>query len=85
MYTRLTTRDIRPEFRVEHIPRSMASHIDNVLDVYAKYSDDQLEELTHQEAPWMEARGDCSPRQRCEEVISNRTMRKFYGARVSKD
>ena len=58
--------------------------IDIVLDTYLKYSDIQLEISTHQEDPWIEARGGLSPTARCENDISEDTMKAYYGARIKK-
>lgn len=56
--------------------------VDDVLDVYAKYSGSQLEEMTHKEDPWLNARGGVSPSQRCETEISEDDMRTYYGSRI---
>lgn len=84
MYSRLTKRDMREDFQVESLPPEVISHIDGALEVYASFSDDQLEEMTHKEEPWIEARGSCKPRDRCETVIKDETMRVFYSARIAK-
>lgn len=84
MYYRLTRRDIRPGFSVHDLPEAIRSHIDIVLEVYAELSDDQLEEMTHKEEPWIQARGDCSPRERCETPISEVLMKTYYGLRIAK-
>jgi uncharacterized phage-associated protein len=54
------------------------SLIDEVLKNYSPFTSYQLEMLTHSELPWIEARGECRSDERCENVISRRTMRKFY-------
>jgi uncharacterized phage-associated protein len=58
------------------------SHINNVLEVYAPYSGNQLEELTHQEEPWQEARKGYKPSERCEVLISEQLMQEYYSARL---
>lgn len=52
--------------------------IDEVISVYGKMTGLQLEKLTHSEKPWIEARGKCQPGDRCSDLISNDTMKKYY-------
>ena len=84
MYSRVTQRDIREGFEVSAISEDIRAHIDGVLEVYAEYSDSQLEEMTHREEPWLNARGDCSPTRRCERVIGDADMKAYYSARLAR-
>lgn len=52
--------------------------LEEVWNVYGQYDGRYLENLTHQEEPWQEAREGYSPGERCEVVISNDTMEHFY-------
>ena len=54
------------------------THIEHVLESYGKYTGAQLEDLTHQEPPWKNARGNLSPCEPCEEVITKESMREYY-------
>jgi uncharacterized phage-associated protein len=81
MYSRVRPRDIREEFDPDKMHNAVVAHIDAVLEAYGALSDDQLEDMTHSEEPWIEARGDCSPRERCENFIAETTMRDYYAAR----
>lgn len=54
------------------------SHIDNVLERYGGLTGTQLEELTHEEDPWIRARGGLPPLARCETVIEVEWMQKYY-------
>lgn len=83
MYSRVRPQDVREDFDLNDLPKWAVSHINEVLEEYGDLTDDQLEEMTHQEKPWIEARGDCSPRERCEEDINPLTMREYYAARVA--
>ena len=56
----------------------ISSHISNVLGSYGNLSGPQLEELSHREEPWLKARGDLSPSQPCNKVISKDSMKKYY-------
>lgn len=52
--------------------------LEEVWRTYGKYDGRYLEELTHQEEPWIEAREGFTPSERCEVVISDDTMKRFY-------
>lgn len=58
------------------------AHIDAVLEVYAPYTGDQLEEMTHREDPWIFARSSTPAFKRSEAIISDEVMRDFYKARL---
>lgn len=52
--------------------------MDVIWDDYGDYDGKFLERLTHQEMPWIEARGDCGPGQYCDNVIDLGTVKRFY-------
>lgn len=58
------------------------AHIEEVLEVYAAFSPFELESMTHQEDPWIEARKGYSEFERCEVEISNDSMKNFYRKRL---
>jgi uncharacterized phage-associated protein len=82
MYSRVRLTDMRDEFEIASIPKDVITNIDSVLEAYGDFSDDQLEEMTHNETPWLDAREGCSPRERCTMDIDEVTMREYYAARV---
>lgn len=82
LYSRVRASEVRKDFDPETLPKAVRKHIGKVLEAYAEFTDDQLEEMTHDELPWQEARGDCAPRDRCETPISETTMRDYYAARL---
>jgi uncharacterized phage-associated protein len=57
-------------------------YINAVLETYAPFSDGQLETMTHNEKPWIDAREGYEPFQRCEEEINETTMETFYATRI---
>lgn len=67
----------------ETIPAALNSHIENVLETYAKYSGAQLEELTHNERPWVEARIGLKPYEASKNPISKDLMRDYYRSLMS--
>ncbi|OAJ69050.1 Panacea domain-containing protein [Gluconobacter cerinus] len=54
--------------------------VDAVLKYYGKHSAQWLSDLTHAEAPWLEARGDNEEGTRCMNVISQAAMAEYYGS-----
>jgi len=83
MYSPVTMEDVRPSFRHMSIPKDARRHIGSVLDVYGKYTDSQLEEMTHMERPWQLARVGYAPNARCQVPISDEVMRTYYAARLN--
>lgn len=49
-----------------------------IEELYGVYDAKYLEELTHQETPWIEARKGFEPEERCTNIISNETMQNYY-------
>ncbi len=58
--------------------RDVNTHIENVLEAYGKFTGAQLEELTHIEDPWLNARGNLAPNEPCDTIITRESMREFY-------
>jgi len=52
--------------------------LESVMLTYGDYTGNALEALTHTEFPWIEARGNLSHSENCNNVISAATMRSFY-------
>jgi uncharacterized phage-associated protein len=52
--------------------------VDAVLDYYGSYTYDQLIEMTHEERPWLEARGTAPAGAHSTAEISQAAMRTFY-------
>jgi uncharacterized phage-associated protein len=66
------------------IPKRIANYMEKVFEMYGKYSAKHLEAMTHQHSPWIEARGNLEPEERCENIISKSSMRDFYGKKIRK-
>lgn len=58
--------------------------IDAVFKKYAVLSSLQLEMLSHKEQPWIEARGDLSPIENGNGIISEESMRTYYSKFLQK-
>lgn len=57
--------------------------LNQVWEVYSKYSADELESLTHQESPWKNARSGLTPLQRSNVQISDKDIYDCYIQRVN--
>jgi uncharacterized phage-associated protein len=49
-----------------------------VWSVYKKYSASHLREMTHNERPWIEARGQLGPADRCDREITFASMERYF-------
>jgi uncharacterized phage-associated protein len=58
-------------------PREKA-FIRSVWDEYKQYSATALRAMTHQEDPWLTARGNCGPDDRSEAEITHQAMRAYF-------
>lgn len=83
LYSDITLKDVRDSFNAAELDDEEKAHIDRVLSVYAKYSGPQLEEMTHREFPWVNAREGYAAWDRCETEISEEDMQRCYAARLN--
>ena len=56
--------------------------LNQVYEVYGQYSGNELESISHQESPWIEARGNKSPIEICSNELSDETIFSCYGERL---
>lgn len=66
-----------PETCPELDPQT-AELLNEILSVYGQHSAKHLEQLTHQETPWQEARGDLPLEAYSNKIIKKDSMKKFY-------
>lgn len=83
LYSDVFTTDMKADFDSTRLSEEERQLIDAVLEVYAKFGGDQLEEMTHQELPWIQARGGLQPHERCEAEIDEAAMQSHYAARLN--
>lgn len=57
--------------------------INEVLDEYSKLNGFELENETHAEAPWIEARKGFGNADRCNAIISKESMKEYYSTRLN--
>jgi uncharacterized phage-associated protein len=60
------------------LSEKLQDHLEEVLEVFGGYSSFQLEQMTHQEDPWKNARGDLPPDEPSNEKISHEDMKRYY-------
>lgn len=54
--------------------------LNEVFDIYGEHSGSYLEDLTHRESPWKDARGNLPVYAACNNVITLEAMRSYYSA-----
>lgn len=82
LYSEIYLSDCADDFNMDSVS-AYSSHIDTILEAYGKFSGAQLEEMTHREKPWLEARQGYRSSQRCEEYLDNSIIRDYYKSRLS--
>ncbi len=57
--------------------------LNKIYQLYGHYTGDQLEQLTHTEAPWIKARNNYPPDAICTNAISDNDMADYYKSLLS--
>jgi uncharacterized phage-associated protein len=65
-------------------PEEVNKFLTSVYEEYGQYSAKKLEEMTHNELPWKDARSGLRPEEASRNVISKLAMRNFYAERINK-
>lgn len=76
--------DALPQESNPNLPDGVEEYLAAVFSEYGQYGAKKLEKMTHEETPWIEARGNLSLEANCKTKISKLTMRHFYAARIGK-
>lgn len=82
LYSPIDASDIIGGFNPEDIAPISRSHIDMILESYACFTGSQLEAMTHEEQPWIDARNGYHPAERCEALLDEGTMALYYKNRL---
>lgn len=64
-----------------HLEKEDKEFVDYILENYGQFSGMELEAMTHNETPWIEAREGCAPFDACDNIISVDKMRAYYHQR----
>ena len=59
------------------------SHIENVLAAYGSFTAPQLEILSHDESPWIDAREGYSEKEICQRIIMPEAMKTFFKTKIN--
>ncbi|WP_132946348.1 type II toxin-antitoxin system antitoxin SocA domain-containing protein [Tumebacillus sp. BK434] len=70
--------EIPQERDIVFLPLDQIEIIDAIWEVYGSYSGRYLEQLTHQELPWKEAREALQENEPSNKVISHKSMAEYY-------
>jgi uncharacterized phage-associated protein len=62
----------------QYLVQDQIELINDVLNEYGDKSAYHLECLTHSERPWVEARKEIEPAEKCSNEISKKTMKEYY-------
>jgi uncharacterized phage-associated protein len=85
LYSEMNIEDIKDANVAIDLDPEMKFHIDTILDSYAKFSATQLETMTHQEEPWIEARKGFAPNEKCTKVIRQETIQNYFASRLKNE
>lgn len=75
----------RPDTPLPDIDAQTQEILDDVWDTYGQFTAKRLEELTHSEDPWIDAREGCGPGDPSNAIISDDAMRAYYVPKLAKD
>jgi uncharacterized phage-associated protein len=73
------------DFKKPILSKKIKEHLAEVYDVYSGFSAWQLEQMTHEEAPWKNTRKGIPIDSPCSNVISHKDMKNFYREISSED
>lgn len=68
--------------QTDDIPEEFQSFAAEIYESYGHLTGDELEVINHKEAPWINARGECKPWEKCNNEISEEDMRIYYREKI---
>lgn len=78
-------RPILTDVPTPNFSESLQKFLQEVTEVYFSCDAFELEQMTHQEKPWLTARGELSKDAPSRAIISKSSMRDYYKDRVQED
>ncbi|CAM7768379.1 Antitoxin SocA-like Panacea domain-containing protein [Phytobacter diazotrophicus] len=69
---------ITSEIKCPELPREVYEHLDEIYKVFGGFSAYELEQMTHQEKPWLMAREGVPSDAACRNVIDKGATAEFY-------
>lgn len=85
LFATVSRESIRQGFDANAMPPKARNHIDEILEAYGPFSGVQLENMTHEETPWLETRGNLKSFERCEDELNEKTMQEFFANLLNED
>lgn len=78
-------RPILDEIDRPNFTGALSQHLCEIVDIFGAETGPALEAMTHQERPWIEARGGIPDDMPCNAYIDKNTTKSFYAALAAKD
>ena len=66
--------------RKEELGQESKDFLDKIISIYGRYTGNQLEDLTHNEKPWKEARGSISNYERSRTPLNDKIIFEYYSS-----
>jgi uncharacterized phage-associated protein len=76
---------IQQDVEEPKLPENIQDFLDEVAEVYFGCDAYELERMTHQETPWIQARGFLPMDTPCNQIISQESMREYYKVRAEEE
>lgn len=62
----------------QEFPKETLDVLELVVDLYDQFTAKQLEDMTHADSPWLDARGGIAPEARCANVIAKPAIKAYF-------
>jgi uncharacterized phage-associated protein len=69
--------------RFPEISKEATEILEQVFEVYGDIPAKTLENMTHEDEPWIRARGDKSQEERCDKIIPKEEVRQYFKSKYS--
>jgi uncharacterized phage-associated protein len=76
---------IPSENAIPTFSKDITDVLEQVFEVYGDISAKKLEDMTHTDKPWIEARGDCEPEIRCTNIMPKAKIKQYFLAKYAED
>ncbi|UAN20953.1 DUF4065 domain-containing protein [Enterobacter sp. JBIWA003] len=76
-------RPITEDIACPELPEKVTSHLDEIYQVFGGFTAYELEQMTHQEKPWLQARNGIPSDSTCQNIIDKGITAEFYRSMAS--
>ncbi len=70
------------EYKSKPIDEKTIKILNLIIETYGKYTGEELEKMTHREAPWINARNGCLKFERSNKKIKDEDIYEFYSSKI---